>query len=223
MSTVIQASDLVFRYPDGGFGLTVPALRVEPGERVGLIGPSGCGKSTLLGLLSGQLAAASGSLEVAGAQLVGLSEARRRRHRLTRLGLVFQDYPLVAHLDATENVLLPYRIGGLRLTADVRRRAASLLDELGLSGKHGRRPAKLSQGERQRVGLARALVTQPPVILADEPTTGLDPARTQAVVDLLSQVCAERGVTLILVTHDPAVVARLDRHHDVGSWAVEAA
>jgi len=219
---VVHAADLRFAYRRSGFSLHVPELAVHAGERVGLIGPSGCGKSTVLGLISGLLAGSSGSLVVAGRELVGLSEGARRRHRLTSLGLVFQDYPLVEHLDATGNVLLPYRIGGLRLTSQVKERAHALLTELGLGRKTGRRPARLSQGERQRVALARALVTEPALIQADEPTTGLDPARTQAVVDLLSRVCAERGVTLLLVTHEQAVVERLDRAIDVSDWATEA-
>lgn len=219
MTAVIRASNLGFSYPKSSFKLQVPELTVRAGERLALVGPSGCGKSTLLNLLSGWLSAASGSLEVDGLQLVGLGEGARRRHRLTRLGLVFQDYPLVAHLSAVENVLMPYRLGGLRLDDRVRSRADALLDELGLGDKRARRPDALSQGERQRVALARALVTEPPVILADEPTTGLDPARTQAVVDLLTRLCADRDVALVLVTHDQSVVARLDRAIDVGEWA----
>lgn len=219
----IAARDLRFTYADGGFGLHVPAWTVEEGARVGLFGPSGCGKSTLLGLVAGLLAGRSGSLRVAGQELVGCSESGRRRHRLTRLGFVFQDYPLVEHLDALENVLLPYRVGGLKLTRQVRQRGADLLDELDLHGKHGRRPARLSQGERQRVAIARALVTEPAILLADEPTTGLDPARTDAVFGLLTRLCDERGLTLLLVSHDPGLVARLDQRWDVADWAVEGA
>jgi putative ABC transport system ATP-binding protein len=221
MSAAIRAVDLRFAYP-GGFALHVPDWEVPTGARVGLFGPSGCGKSTLLGLVAGLLAAGSGSLRVAGEELVGLSDERRRRHRLTRMGFVFQDYPLVDYLDATENVLLPYRVGGLGLDGAVRARARSLLEELGLGAKVGRRPRALSQGERQRVALARALVTEPAMLLADEPTTGLDPARTDAVLALLSRLCAERGLTLVLVSHDPGVVARLDRSWDVQTWAREA-
>ncbi|MFK7928408.1 MAG: ABC transporter ATP-binding protein [Myxococcota bacterium] len=220
-ASVVHASDLRFRYANSGFSLHVPELRVQPGEAVALVGPSGCGKSTLMELLSGTLSAGSGSLMVAGTELVGLSESARRRHRLRRLGLVFQDYPLVDHLDATENVLLPYRIGGLRRTPEVLERAGSLLGTLGLAGKERRRPSRLSQGERQRVSLARALVTQPQIVLADEPTTGLDAKATAGVLELLVGQCRDRGVTLVVVTHDPAVVVRLDRGIEVDSFAAE--
>jgi len=220
--SVVHAADLRFRYAKSSFSLHVPELRVQAGEAIALVGPSGCGKSTLMELLSGTLSGDSGSLEVAGTQLVGLSESARRRHRLSRLGLVFQDYPLVDHLDAIENVLLPYRIGGLRRTAEVRERAGSLLGTLGLSGKERRRPSQLSQGERQRVSLARALVTEPEIVLADEPTTGLDAKATAAVLELLVGQCRTRGVTLVVVTHDPAVVSRLDRGIEVDPFASEA-
>ena len=223
MSATVHARDLRFAYRDSGFALHIPELTIEAGSAVGLVGPSGCGKSTLLGLFSGLLPVGSGSLQVAGTELAGLSEGARRRHRLRNLGLVFQDYPLVEHLDALENVLLPYRVGHLKLTAEVRERARSLLGSLGLGGKEGRRPARLSQGERQRVSLARALVTEPRMVLADEPTTGLDPERTLAVLQMLTDQCAERGVTLVVVTHDRAVVDRLERSFDVGQWATEGA
>ena len=221
--SAIVARDLEFTYPgrQGGFSLRVPELEVAEGARVGLVGPSGCGKSTLLGLVAGLLAADSGSLKVAGTELVGLGEAARRRHRLSQLGFVFQDDPLVDYLDAIENVLLPYRVGGLRLTREVRERAGGLLDELGLGSKTRRRPGRLSQGERQRVALARALVTEPRLLLADEPTTGLDPARTDAVLDLITRLVTERGLTLVLVSHDPDLVARLDHSWDVQAWAQE--
>ena len=223
--SAVRARDLHFAYPptDGGsgFALHVPAWQVAEGSRVGLFGPSGCGKSTLLGLVAGLLPVGSGQLDVAGQALAGLSDAARRRHRLNRLGFVFQDHPLVDYLDALENVLLPYRIGGLALDGAARVRARRLLDDLDLGRKTHRRPAALSQGERQRVAIARALVTEPRILLADEPTTGLDPARTQAALDLITALCEAHGLTLILVSHDPGVVSRLDRAWDVGDWAVE--
>ncbi|MFT7521879.1 MAG: putative ABC transport system ATP-binding protein, partial [Kiritimatiellia bacterium] len=206
MNTVVQVEDLRFSYKSrrdaGSFSMHVSRLRIEQGTRVGLFGPSGCGKSTLLNLIGGLLSAESGSLVVSGQELVGLSEAARRRHRIRHMGFVFQDYPLVEHLDAIENVLLPYRINSaLRLTSEARGRATALLSELGLGDKLRRRPNHLSQGERQRVAIARALVTQPSLLLADEPTAGLDPERTLAVYEHLSTLCRERSLTLLMVTH----------------------
>jgi putative ABC transport system ATP-binding protein len=156
---------------------------------------------------------------VAGREVVGLPEAARRAWRLRHLGFVFQDHPLVEHLTAEENVLLPYLIGGLRLDGQARTRGRGLLEELGLADKLRRLPQRLSQGERQRVGLARALVTLPDLLLADEPTSGLDPARARQVVDLLLATSAARGVTLLVVSHDLAVVERLDARVDVSAWA----
>jgi len=217
--TALIAEDLEFSYGNGGFRLHVPRWRVEAGERLALYGPSGCGKSTLLALIAGTLSASSGSLRVAGREVVGLPEAARRAWRLRHLGFVFQDHPLVEHLTAEENVLLPYLIGGLRLDGQARTRGRGLLEELGLADKLRRLPQRLSQGERQRVGLARALVTLPDLLLADEPTSGLDPARARQVVDLLLATSAARGVTLLVVSHDLAVVERLDARVDVSAWA----
>ncbi|HCH64092.1 MAG: ABC transporter ATP-binding protein [Deltaproteobacteria bacterium] len=218
----IVAHDLHFAYPtrthDTPFALHLPVWEVPRGGRVALYGPSGCGKSTLLNLIAGVLPLARGSLEVAGRQLRNLSDAERRAHRIRSLGFVFQDYPLVDHLSAFENVLFPFRLNpALRLDAPARTRASTLLHDLGLGDKGGRRPSALSQGERQRVAIARALVTRPAIVLADEPTAGLDPARSTAVLTLLEQLCEERGVTLLLVSHDPAVLARFEHTLEVGA------
>lgn len=207
----LTVRDVRFAYPGGGFSLTVDAWTVPAGATAGVVGPSGCGKSTLLGLLSGAMAPTAGEVEVAGTAVSRLSEAARRAWRLQNVGLVFQDYPLVEHLDALQNVVLPYRLHpALSLDADVWRRAAEWLEVLGVAHGARRRPARLSQGERQRVAIARALVTEPSVVLADEPTTGLDPDRTDAVMELLTGLTRERGLTLVMVTHDPRLRARFD-------------
>lgn len=209
--SAITATDLQFTYPNSDFSLSLPAWSVEPGQRCVLHGPSGCGKSTLLNLVAGALVPTGGTLSVLGRDVGAMSPAERRAHRIQRIGFIFQDYPLVDYLGATDNVLLPFRVNpALTLDAGARDRASGLLDELGLAGKHTRRPDQLSQGERQRVAIARALVTEPALLLADEPTTGLDPARSAQVMELLEGLCAQRGVTLLLVTHDPVLRARFD-------------
>lgn len=219
----IAARDLTFAYqqPKNGssFVLRVPSWQVSRGARVALFGPSGCGKSTVLNLVAGLLPVQQGHLEVEGSSLEKLSERRRRAHRISRIGFVFQDFPLIDSLDATENVLLPYRLHrDLVLDGAARDRAALLLSKLGLEGKYHRPPRRLSQGERQRVALARALVTEPKLVLADEPTAGLDPSQSAAVLDLLEGLVQERGVTLVLVSHDPALLTRFDEAIAVDEW-----
>jgi len=214
MSASIQAEGVVFSR--GNFSICLPDWRVAEGQRVALHGPSGCGKSTLLGLISGQLVVTSGRLVVDGQDLSTLTPTRRRAWRARRIGFIFQDFPLIEHLSALDNVLLPYRISGdLKLTGSVRQEAGALLDALALSGHHRTRPARLSQGERQRVAIARALVTSPALLLADEPTAGLDPDQSAVVLSLLWSLSEERGLTLLLVTHDPALLARFSDRLDV--------
>lgn len=216
MSPVIQASSLTFAR--GDFSLSLPQWSVDSGQRLALHGPSGCGKSTLLGLISGQLAPTSGALTVDGQALAELSLPARRAWRARRVGFIFQDFPLVEHLSALENVLLPYRISqDLRLTGAIRSQAAALLDALSLGSHHPTMPPQLSQGERQRVAIARALITDPALLLADEPTAGLDPSQSAAVLDLLWGLSEARGLTLLLVTHDPSLLSRFSERLDVSA------
>jgi putative ABC transport system ATP-binding protein len=201
VSPVVEVQGAAVAFP-GGFELRVDALTLEAGGALAVVGPSGVGKSTLLRLLAGELLPDRGRVWVDGVELTALSPDARRRHRLRRVGFVFQDFPLVDWLDPQENVLLPYRLG-LPRDPGAAGRAAALLEAVGVTG---RRTAVLSQGERQRVAIARALVTQPALVLADEPTAGLDAARAAEVVGLL-----RRAPALVLVTHDPAVEARFER------------
>ena len=215
----IQVRGLRFSYPaprpgSGGatFHLAIDQWRVEPGARVALHGPSGCGKSTLLDLLAGVLRPDAGSIEVEGRDLTKLGDEAVRGHRIRTLGFVFQDFPLVEYLDAVENVLFPYRLNPvLRLDAQARARARDLLGGLGLAGKESRLPRELSAGERQRVAIARALVTGPRLLLADEPTAGLDPEQSLAVVRQLEAASHDHGLTLVMVTHDPSLLGRFDQ------------
>jgi ABC-type lipoprotein export system ATPase subunit len=213
-----------FGYPGSGFELDVPELRIARGARCALHGPSGCGKSTLLDLIAGVLAARSGELCVVGHSLHSLDDAARRAFRIRQVGFVFQDFPLVEYLDVEENVLYPYRVSAAeRLAPEVRERARALLDELGLRGRERSPPRELSQGERQRVAVARALVSSPPLLLADEPTAGLDERRRDEVLDLLLRSAGERDRTLVVVTHDRAVLERLEQHVAVETFAGRAA
>jgi len=215
---MIHLRNLVFRYPEGGFVLRVPELSVGAAERVAVIGPSGSGKTTLLHLVAGIARAERGTVETCGVALGPLGESARRAFRIRKLGLVFQEFALVDHLDVRDNVLLPYRIsGGLRLDAEVRARAERLIDGVGLADKADRIVTQLSQGERQRVAVSRALIAEPELVLADEPTGNLDPQNKQRVLDILCDYADEHGATLLNVTHDHALLDRFARVIDFAS------
>lgn len=209
---MIEAENLRFAYPGGGFTLDLPALRIDAGARVAVVGPSGTGKTTLLNLVAGLARPDAGRLRVAGQDLGALDDGARRAFRARTIGFVFQTFALVDYLTARENILYPYRVGlGLRLDRAVRDRADALAEACGIAGKLGRRPAALSQGERQRVAICRALVTRPGLILADEATGNLDPATKDVILDLLFARAEEAGATVLAVTHDLDLVPRFDR------------
>ena len=218
---MIQISDLGFRYPLGEFALHVPDLDVEAGERVAIIGPSGCGKTTLLHLVAGIRKALEGRLRVRGVELSSLDDGARRDFRIANVGMVFQEFELLEYLDVRENILLPFRINGsLRLTRDVRNRADELAVDMGIGDKLGRPPGSLSQGERQRVAVCRALLSRPDLLLADEPTGNLDPSNKDRVLDLLLDYVESCGATLVVVTHDHDLLDRFQRVVDFKDFYV---
>jgi putative ABC transport system ATP-binding protein len=209
---MLQVSDLRFQYGDAGFALSIDALELTAGESVALVGPSGSGKTTLLHLVAGILTPDTGHIRVNREDLGALDDAARRAFRIRRIGLVFQEFELLEYLSVLDNILLPYRIHRvLRLDAAARRRAQTLADRLGIGDKLGRLPNSLSQGERQRVAVCRALVTGPPLLLADEPTGNLDPVNKQRVLDTLFELAAESGATILTVTHDQELLPYFSR------------
>jgi putative ABC transport system ATP-binding protein len=183
-------------------------LEVEAGTSVAIVGPSGCGKSTLLGLLGGLEEPTRGKIWIGETELSALSETERTRLRREEIGFVFQSYDLLPFLSAFENVGFQLALIG---APDGETRTAELLDRLGLTEHSGKLPDQLSGGQRQRVGIARALVHRPKLILADEPTGELDSLSSASAMDLLIEAQRAIGATLVVVTHDMAVAARLDR------------
>lgn len=210
MSEAVALRDVAVSWPSG-FALRDLTWTVPDGGRAAIVGPSGSGKSTLLAVLAGDKAVDAGAATVLGQRLEGMGDRARRAWRVRHVGRVFQDFPLLPSLDVLDNVLLPCRLHpALRLDDDAVARARALLEALDVGALARRRPEALSQGERQRVAVARALVTRPGLVLADEPTSGLDPRRKEAVLELLCEACARDGAALVVVTHDPEVAARLD-------------
>jgi len=184
------------------------SLRIEAGESVGLVGPSGSGKSTLMMVLGGLERPSAGRVQIAGLDLGRLDEDALARLRRDAIGIVFQSFHLVPTMTALENVAMPLEFAG---RADAFARARAGLEEVGLGQRLLHYPAQLSGGEQQRVAIARAFIAAPKLLLADEPTGNLDGATGQLVIDLLFRLRAERGTTLLLITHDHALASRCGR------------
>jgi putative ABC transport system ATP-binding protein len=194
-------------------------LHIGRGEAVGLVGPSGSGKSTLLMVMAGLEQADTGSVMVAGEPLGALGEDALARFRGRNVGIVFQSFHLIPTMTALENIAVPLELAG---RDDAHARAARELAAVGLSARQHHYPAELSGGEQQRVALARALAPDPTILIADEPTGNLDETTGNEIIDLLFAGHAQRGTTLVLVTHDAALAARCDRVVRLRSGRIES-
>jgi len=222
-ATAVSVAHLRFSYGTGAYGLSVPRLRIDAGERVALIGPSGAGKTTLLHLLAGILAPSDGRVEVLGESLSALSEIDRRRFRIARLGMIFQEFELLDHLTVRENIVLPYMLEpGLPGRSNHGERLGRLAERAGIATHLNRGPRDLSQGERQRVAICRALVTGPRLLLADEPTGNLDPGTTGEILDAIFDEVTRHEASLVWITHDHSILDRFDRTIDFLAEFVEA-
>lgn len=193
-------------------------LQIPPGQSVVIAGPSGSGKSTLLGLIAGLDTPTAGSIQLDGVEITDLAEDAMARMRSRKLGFVFQSYNLIATLTAEENVLLPLELGGDG--AGSVGRARQMLAAVGLAERATHYPVQLSGGEQQRVALARAFVARPPILLADEPTGNLDSANGTMVLNLLLELNRSEGTTLVVATHDPALLQAIDRRITLGDGRI---
>lgn len=217
---MIEIDQLAFRYGEGAFRLDIPELRIPRGEKVAFIGPSGVGKTTLVYLIVGILTPEAGSIRVSDVDVTSRSDRGRRDFRISRIGFVFQEFELLDYLTVRDNILLPYYVNGtLRLTPEVRHIAVGLAGSMNLGDKLGRHPKTLSQGERQRVAICRALITSPELLIADEPTGNLDQKTARATVALLLGEVERRGATLLMVTHNHGLLDTFDRVIDMGELA----
>ena len=209
---ILRANELTKVYRRGASEVRAVdgiSLSVDPGEFMAIMGRSGSGKTTLLDLLGCLLRPTSGDLEIDGRSVAGASDGELATIRRERIGFVFQEFNLIPTLTAVENVMLPLRYGPRR--PDARQRTGELLELVGLGDRAGHRPTELSGGEQQRVAIARALVNDPAVILADEPTGELDSRTSEQLMATLRCLNRDRGVTIIIVTHDAGVAGSTDR------------
>ena len=209
---MISINNLYFQYPNSEFAIEIPELFVSAGERLAIVGPSGSGKTTLLSLIAGITRPRRGTLNVCGHDVHQMNDRQRRRFRISEIGFVFQRFELVDYLNVRDNIALPYLINrGLKLTPQIHADVKTLANKMAIQDLLHRHPDKLSQGEKQRVAICRALITSPKLILADEPTGNLDPANTQIILDLFFEQLLGTDRGFVVVTHDMSVAQQCDR------------
>jgi len=211
--SIIQTANLTKIYGSGDtavIALDHVSLKVEAGEFVAVMGPSGCGKSTLLHLLGGLDRPSEGDVVIASHNLTDLDDKSLSELRRRKIGFIFQFYNLIPVLTATENAALPLLLDGMG-QPKAHAKAAEWLDKVGLSDRRTHRPDQLSGGQQQRVAVARALVADPDLVLADEPTGNLDSRASDEIAALLKQVSEQWGRAIVMVTHDPRIAAHADR------------
>jgi putative ABC transport system ATP-binding protein len=226
---VVEASGLNLHLKSGGEPLHIlrdVSLTLPPGEVAAIVGPSGSGKTSLLMLLSGLERASSGKIVVDGTDISNMSEDQLAIFRRKTLGILFQNFHLIPSMTALENVALTLEIAEAgRPWKEIRDRAEAALAEVGLAQRTTHLPSQLSGGEQQRVGLARALISQPRLMLADEPTGNLDQETGEHVIEMMFDLARNRGTSILLITHDPDLAHRADRllHMNQGRLTTEAA
>ena len=208
---MIVLDKIFFKYPDSEFKLGIDDLKFSHGSKTAIIGTSGYGKTTMLNLIAGISKPLRGSICIEDRQIDQLNDRQRRNFRIENIGFIFQDFKLIPYLNVWDNILLPFRINkALTFKAETRARAREIASILSIEDKLNKYPGKLSQGERQRVAICRALLNDPGIILADEPTGNLDPDNKHKIMEVLFEYVSKKQSTLITVTHDHELLKGFD-------------
>lgn len=223
IQTIITADNLTFRYPSSEFKLDFPKLEVAVGTQCAITGSSGCGKTTLLRLLSGIERTQTGEITIKGQRLSEMSNKANRNFRNREFGFIFQDFRLVEYLSLRDNILLGVTLGSNRDTATAIARLDELANRVGIAHLLDRRVTKLSRGEMQRVAVCRALIHNPSVIFADEPTANLDRKNSDIIWELINSEARANNATVLAVTHDTDFINRFEQVVELGSLIDTAA
>ena len=213
---MIEIENLNFHYPGSNFKFHIEKLSIDQGQKVAVIGPSGYGKTTFLNLISGILTPDNGMIRIDGKDLTTLNDTQKRIFRISNIGFIFQDFELVEYLSLKDNITYPYLINpAFKLSEEIENNFTYLIDKFGLKDKVDRNVNRLSQGEKQRVAICRAILSSPKILLADEPTGNLDPENKENTVNELISYANENNAVLIMVTHDFSLLDKFERNIDL--------
>ena len=213
---ILQIRDLHFQYPASDFKIKISDIKITQGSKIAISGKSGSGKTTLIHLISGILKPQSGEILFYDKSITDMNDKEIRKHRISNIGFIFQEFELLEYLNVMDNLILPYKINkSLVLDAEIEDKAKEIANRIGIGNKLDQHPKQLSGGERQRLAIARALITSPPLIIADEPTGNLDEKTSNIVMDEITDQVSYTNSTLIMISHNNELISSFDETIDI--------
>ena len=213
---ILQIRDLHFQYPASDFKIEISDIKITQGSKIAISGKSGSGKTTLIHLISGILKPQSGEILFYDKSITDMNDKEIRKHRISNIGFIFQEFELLEYLNVMDNLILPYKINkSLVLDAEIKDKAKEIANRIGIGNKLDQHPKQLSGGERQRLAIARALITSPPLIIADEPTGNLDAKTSNIVMDEITDQVSYTNSTLIMISHNNELISSFDEIIDI--------
>ena len=213
---ILQISDLHFQYPASDFKIEISNIKITQGSKIAISGKSGSGKTTLIHLISGILKPQSGEILFFDESITDMNDNDIRKHRISNIGFIFQEFELLDYLNVMDNLIIPYKINkSLSLDEEIKNKAKEIANRIGIGNKLDQHPKQLSGGERQRLAIARALITSPPLIIADEPTGNLDNKTSNIVMDEITDQVSYTNSTLIMISHNNELISSFDEIIDI--------
>ena len=213
---ILQIRDLHFQYPASDFKIEISDIKITQGSKIAISGKSGSGKTTLIHLISGILKPQSGEILFYDKSITDMNDKEIRKHRISNIGFIFQEFELLEYLNVMDNLIIPYKINkSLVLDTEIKDKAKEIANRIGIGNKLDQHPKQLSGGERQRLAIARALITSPPLIIADEPTGNLDEKTSNIVMDEITDQGSYTNSTLIMISHNNELISSFDETIDI--------